>query len=82
MISVGCISISARRSIPNIHILHAHDDIVIVVEECTVKGHDVIRVTSMHDLQFSHDSLPHFLLSFDVYDLMGSRSVSYPTHTP
>lgn len=59
------------RCSPNIHVLHAHDHIVIVVEKRSVKGDDIIRVTPMHNLQFSNNPLSHLFLGLDVNDLFG-----------
>jgi len=39
-----------QKFLPAIHILHTHDHIPRVVEECTVKGNDIGRSAIMHDV--------------------------------
>lgn len=39
-----------RKDIPDVHVFHTHDDIVIRIQKCTVEVYNVIGVTSVHDL--------------------------------
>lgn len=56
---------------PNVRILHAHDNIVIVIQESTVEVDNVFGMTAMHNLQLSNDSLSNFTLRLDVDHLQG-----------
>ena len=73
--------------LPNVHVLHAHDDITRVVLEGAVEVDNVVRVAVVHDAQLPHDAFPYFVLGFDVYDLRLSAplvvwSSTTPTHLP
>ena len=57
------------RHLPNIHVLHAHDHVVVFVQEGTVECDDVIRMAPMHNLELTHDTSSQFLLGLNVYDL-------------
>lgn len=57
------------HNLPNVHVLHAHDDIVVLIQECSVKVNDVFGIAAVHDLELAHDSLPHFLLGFHMDNL-------------
>ena len=59
-----------RAPLPDIHVLHAHDDISCVILEGPVKCHNVFRVAVMHDSKFSHDAFSNFVLCFDMDNLM------------
>lgn len=65
---------------PDIHVLHAHDNIVVVVQEGAIEIDNVFRVTAVHDLELAHDSLPHLPLCLNVNHLqrrwleVGSRA--------
>lgn len=63
--------------LPDVHILHTHDNIVVWVEEGTVESHNVVRVTIVHDLKLAHDSSPHFLLCLDMNDLLQSQQLAF-----
>lgn len=58
-----------RLVLPNIRILHTHNDIIIAVQKCAVEGHNVLGVAAVHDLELSNDALPHLALCLDVNDL-------------
>lgn len=60
----------SASGVPDIHILHAHDHVVVVVEECAVKGDDIVGVAAVHDLELANDALAHLSLRFNVYDLL------------
>lgn len=62
-------------NIPAVHIFHAHGHVVGLVHEGAIEGDDVWRIALVHDLELSHDSLPHLLFGFDVYDLAGHNDV-------
>lgn len=55
--------------LPDIRILHTHDNIVIVIEEGAIEGHNVLRVAAVHDLEFSNNTLAHLALRLDMDDL-------------
>lgn len=59
-------------SLPNVHVLHAHDHIIVIVQEGTVEGDNVLGMAAVHDLKFSNDSFAHFPLGFDMDDLRWS----------
>ena len=54
---------------PNVHVLHTHYHVVMLVQEGTVEGDDIIGMAPMHNLELTHDSSSQFLFGFDVYDL-------------
>jgi len=54
---------------PGIHVLHAHDDVSSVVQESSVERHNVGRIALVHNLQFTDNAFPDFLLGFHMYDL-------------
>lgn len=62
-------STKAKLCSPYIHVLHTHDDIVVMIQESAVKINNVVGVAPMHNLQLPNDSLAHFLLCFDMDDL-------------
>ena len=68
-VSSGLELVRGSLYIPDIHVLHAHYHIPGRILEGTVKVDNVIRVAVVHDSEFSHDSFPHFVLRFDMYDL-------------
>lgn len=55
--------------LPNVHILHAHDDIVVVIQKGTVECDNVVGVTAVHDLKLANYTLAHFPLGLNVDDL-------------
>lgn len=57
------------KILPNICILHTHDDIVIAIQKGAVEGDNVLGVAAVHDLEFSNDTLAHFPLRLDMNDL-------------
>ena len=63
-----------KRILPYVHILHAHDHIIVVAHEGTVEVHDELSVTIKHDLQLSHNPATHFRLCFDMDDLVSGHS--------
>lgn len=65
--------------LPNIHILHTHDHIVVVIQKGAIKCDNIIRVTSMHNLELSNDSSSHLLLGFHVYHLETLLARNYDT---
>jgi hypothetical protein len=56
-------------NLPNIHIFHAHNDIVVFVEKRTVKGDNIVGMATVHDLQFADYTLAHLFLGLDVDNL-------------
>lgn len=58
-----------KRNLPNVHVLHTHDHVVVGIEEGTVKGDNVFAMAVVHDLEFSHNTLAHFSLGFHVDNL-------------
>lgn len=60
---------SSAKSLPNIHVFHTHDHIVVIIQEGAIKGDNVVGMAAMHDLQFSNNALAHLALRFDVNDL-------------
>ena len=54
---------------PYVCIFHAHNDVVVVVEEGAVEVNDVLRMTTVHNLKLSNNSLAHFSLGLNVNDL-------------
>lgn len=61
--------------LPNIHVLHTHYNVTMVVEERAIKGYDVFGVTAVHDLQFAYYALPQFFLGLDMNDLDGALAL-------
>jgi hypothetical protein len=57
------------KHIPNVHILHAHDNVVVVVEESAVKVDDKLGMAAVHNLQLSDNALADFAVRLDVNDL-------------
>lgn len=74
--------------LPDIHVLHAHDDVSRVVLEGAVEVDDARVVAVVHDAELAHNALPHLVLRLDVYDLSPiSTSADQPsagskTHLP
>jgi hypothetical protein len=62
-------SVRQGYSIPDVHILHAHDDIVVIAQERAVEVHNIVRVALMHNVKLAHNAAPDFLLGLDMYDL-------------
>jgi len=60
---------------PNIHILHAHDHVVVFVEEGAVEGDDVVGMTPVHDLQFANYAPAHFLFRLDMDNLVSGETM-------
>jgi hypothetical protein len=56
-------------AIPNIHVLHAHYNIVVIAQKCAVEIDYKLGVALMHDMKFPYDTAAHFFLGFDVDDL-------------
>jgi len=65
---------SEQKSIPNIHILHTHDNIVVITQESSIEVHDKLRVGIVHDLQFPDNPTAHLFLGLDMDNLV-ERSV-------
>lgn len=61
--------------IPNIHILHTHDNIIVVAEESSIEVYDVLRIAIVHDLQLPNNPTAHLLFGFDVNNLASYMSV-------
>jgi hypothetical protein len=57
-------------NIPDIHVLHTHDDVARVVLESAVESDDKVRVAVVHDPQLSYYSLSHLAFCLDVDDLV------------
>lgn len=55
--------------LPNIRILHTHDDIVIGIQKGAIEGDDVLGMAAVHDLELSNDTLAHLALRLDMDDL-------------
>jgi hypothetical protein len=55
--------------LPNIHVLHTHDHVVVITQEGAVEVDDKLRVAVVHDLEFPHNAAAHLLLGLDVDDL-------------
>ena len=55
--------------IPNIHVLHAHYNIVVVTQKCAVEVDYEFRVALVHDMKLPNDTASDFFLGFDVDDL-------------
>lgn len=60
-------------SLPDIHILHTHDHVVVFIEEGTIECDDIIGVAAMHNLELTHDASSHLLLGFDMNDLVNDN---------
>lgn len=60
----------SHGDIPNVHVFHAHDHIVGITQEGAVEIHNVFRVGIVHDLQLPDDPTTHFLLRFNMNDLV------------
>jgi hypothetical protein len=60
---------SETKSIPNIHILHTHDNIVVITQESSIEVHDKLRVGIVHDLQFPDNPTAHLFLGLNMDDL-------------
>ena len=54
---------------PNVHVFHAHNHIIILVQKRAVKCHNVVGMAAVHNLQLSHDPFAHLSFRLDVYDL-------------
>jgi hypothetical protein len=57
------------KHIPNVHIFHAHNNVVVVVEESAVKVDDKLGMAAVHNLQLSDNALADFAIRLDVNDL-------------
>ena len=60
---------------PNVHILHTHDDIVVIAQEGSVEVDNIFGIAIVHNLKFTNDTAPHFFLGFDV-DHLVKRGIS------
>ena len=58
-----------RGNIPNIHVLHAHDHIVVLVKEGAIEGDNVFGMAAVHDLKLANDTLAHLLLGLNMDNL-------------
>lgn len=67
---------------PNVHVFHAHDDIVALAQEGAVEIHNVVRVALVHDMQLPHDPATNLLLRLHMYDLCKSAPLQAPTGKP
>ena len=65
----------ADIALPNIHVLHAHHNVIVVTHKCTVVANNIWRIAFLHDAQFTHDTFLYLRLRFDVYDLLKSANV-------
>lgn len=61
-------------NLPNIHVLHTHNNIVVLAQECTVKVHDVVGITFVHDVQLADNPASGLLLCFHMYNLFLVRA--------
>lgn len=61
-------------NLPAIHVFHAHNDISLV-EESPVEGHDVRRMTFVHNRQLAEDLFPHGRLRIDMNNLCTSTAI-------
>jgi len=59
---------------PDIHVFHAHYYVVMFVQKGAVEGYDVVRLASMHNLKFAHDSFSQLFVRLDVNDLGNSQA--------
>jgi len=55
--------------IPDIHVLHAHYNIVVVTQKCAVEIDYELGVALVHDMKLSYNTASDFFLGFDVDDL-------------
>lgn len=55
--------------IPDIHVFHTHDNVVVVVKEGTVEVDNKLGVASVHDLQLSYNALAYVAIRLDVNNL-------------
>lgn len=58
-----------KVALPNIHILHAHYNVIVVAHERAVVANNIRRIAFLHDAQFTHDTFLYFRLCFNMYDL-------------
>jgi len=58
-----------RIALPNIHVLHAHYNVIVVTHECTIVANNIRRIAFLHDAQFTHDTFLYFRLRLNMYDL-------------
>jgi hypothetical protein len=56
-------------AIPNIHVLHAHYNIVVVTQKRAVKIDYKLGIALMHDMKLSYNTAADFLLGFNMDDL-------------
>lgn len=59
------------EDLPNIAILHTHNDVANVIHEGPKERNYIRRIAFVHNLQLPNYSLANFLLCFDVNDLRG-----------
>lgn len=58
-----------QERIPAVHVLHAHNHVTGIMEECSVERYNIWRGTVMHDVELSNNLLPYVFLGLYVDDL-------------
>lgn len=60
------------NALPDIHVLHTHDNVVVIAQECTIEVDDEFRIAVVHDLEFADNPTAHLFLGLDVDNLLES----------